>query len=56
MMMSSLGFLLASYIPDGVEEADNLEMPMNTDRKKSSSKSRLSLGKRQPRKSENCRY
>lgn len=55
MMVSSLGFLLASYIPDLVEEADNLEMPMNADRK-NSSKSCLSLGKAQPRKTENCRY
>lgn len=43
MMVSSLGFLLASYIPDLVEEADDLEMPMNADRKKLQQKSSLSL-------------
>lgn len=42
MMVSSLGFLLASYIPDLVEEVDNLEIPMNADRKKLQQKLSLS--------------
>ena len=47
-----LGFLFASYIPDLAEEAKNLEIPMGADRKKN----RKSLGKGQPRKTENDRY